>query len=93
MKTGRKIFVVLIVALFFISLAPMASAADGDKININTATAEQLTQLKRIGPKYAERIISYREANGPFAKVEDITKVKGIGPKTLEENLDTMTVE
>jgi len=93
MKTNRKILVILMATLFCISLVPMALAADGDKININTATAEQLTQLKRIGPKYAEKIIRYREANGPFAKVEDITKVKGIGPKTLEENIDVMTVE
>ncbi len=93
MKTSRKILVLMIVVLFCISMIPMALADDGDKININTATAEQLVKLKRIGPKYAERIIRYREANGPFATVEDIVKVKGIGPKTLEKNIDIMTVE
>ncbi len=93
MKTGRKLFILLIVALFCISIVPMAMADDGDKININTATAEELTKLKRIGPKFAERIIRYREANGPFKTVEDITKVKGIGPKTLEDNKDVITVE
>lgn len=67
MKTNRKILVIMMVTLFCISLVPMAPAADGDKININTATAEELTQLKRIGPKYAEKIIRYREANGPFS--------------------------
>ncbi len=93
MKTGRKILVLLIVSVFCMSIVPMAMADDGDKININTATVEQLVKLKRIGPKYAEKIIRYREANGPFATVEDITKVKGIGPKTLEENIDIITVE
>ncbi len=93
MKTSRKVFIVLIVALFCISLVPMALADGGGKININTATAKQLTKLKRIGPKYAEKIIQYREANGPFKTVADITKVKGIGPRTLEANIDAMTVE
>jgi len=93
MKTSKKVLVVLIVALFCISLVPVAMADDGDKININTATMEQLTKLKRIGPKYAERLIRYREANGPFKTVQNITKVKGIGPKTLEANMDIMTVE
>jgi len=93
MKTNRKILVIMMVTLFCISLVPVAMADDGDKININTATMEQLTKLKRIGPKYAERIIRYREANGPFKTVQDITKVKGIGSKTLEENIDVMTVE
>ena len=93
MKTNKKIIVLLIVSLFCLSIVSMAMADNGNKININTATMEQLVQLKRIGPKYAERIIDYREANGPFKTVEEIVKVKGIGPKTLEANIDVMTVE
>ncbi|RLC28044.1 MAG: hypothetical protein DRH32_09585 [Deltaproteobacteria bacterium] len=95
MKKKRIIPVLLVVAVFLMSMVPMAMADDddGDKININTATVEQLIKLKRIGSIYAEEIIRYREANGPFATVEDITKVKGIGQKTLEANIDVMTVE
>lgn len=93
MKTSRKILALLFIALFCISIVPMAIAGDNDKININTASAEELTKLKQIGPKYADKIISYREANGPFATVEDITKVKGIGQLTLKENIDILTVE
>jgi competence protein ComEA len=55
------------------------------KININTATIEQLEMLPRIGTKTAQLIIEHRTQNGPFKKVEDITSVKGIGEKTLEE--------
>jgi len=83
----------LVVILFMISMIPAALADEGKKINVNTATVEELVNLKRIGPKYAERIVQYREANGPFAKVEDITMVKGIGPKTLEVNKDVITVK
>jgi len=93
MKNYKKTLVLLVVILFMISMVPAALADKGEKININTATVEELVNLKRIGPKYAERIVQYRETNGPFVKVEDITKVKGIGPKTLEVNKDAITVK
>ena len=64
-----------------------------EKININTATVDELIQLKRIGPNLAERIIAYREENGPFMKTEDILNVRGIGPKFWDANQDRITVE
>jgi competence protein ComEA len=63
------------------------------KININKASLEELIQLKRIGPKYAKRIIDHREKNGPFKNPQDIMKVKGIGEKTYELNKDQITVQ
>ncbi len=93
MQNCKKILTFLVVVLFVISMVPVALADDGEKININTATVEELVNLKRIGPKYAERIVQYRDANGPFVKVEDIMMVKGIGPKTLEVNKDMIIVE
>ena len=63
------------------------------KLNINQASAEDLAQLKGIGPEYAARIVEYRAKNGPFEKVEDIMNVSGIGPKTFEENKDLITVK
>ena len=68
-------------------------AGDTDKINLNTASVEELMQLKRIGPTLAARIVEYRKNNGPFKKPEDIMKVKGIGPKTWELNKDRITTE
>lgn len=55
------------------------------KVNINTATLEQLEMLPRIGTKTAQSIIEYRTHNGLFEKAEDLTKVRGIGQKTVEE--------
>ncbi|MCH8055660.1 MAG: helix-hairpin-helix domain-containing protein [Deltaproteobacteria bacterium] len=65
----------------------------GGKININTASLKELTRLKRVGTKYAERIIKYREKNGAFEKPEDIIKVKGIGRKTFEANKGMITTQ
>jgi len=53
-------------------------------ININTASAEDLTSLKGIGEKTAQAIIEYREKNGAFKAIEDIKNVKGIGDKKFE---------
>jgi len=67
-------------------------AMEGAKININTASIEELTQLKGVGEKYAEAIVQFRKAHGAFKQVEDIVKVPGIGSKTLEANKDKITV-
>jgi competence protein ComEA len=61
-------------------------------ININTAITAELETLPRIGPTMAQRIVEYREANGPFAAIEEIQNVPGIGPATFEGLKDRITV-
>lgn len=63
------------------------------KVNINTANAEELDSLPGIGPELAQRIIAYRQAHGPFARIEDLDNVSGIGPSTLERLRDLITVQ
>ena len=81
----------MMVALAVLMINPVY-AEETEKININTAPIEELLRLKRIGPKYAQRIIDYREQN-PFKKPEDIAKVPGIGEKTFKENEDVIVVD
>jgi|GEM_PF-277478 len=69
-----------------------ALAKDEVKININKATVKELTKLKKVGPKVAEKIVDFREKNGPFKKPEDIMKVSGIGPKIFEQNKDIIII-
>jgi competence protein ComEA len=53
-------------------------------LNINTATAEQLTTLPMIGVKRAAEIVQFRTVNGPFTTVEDLANVPGIGDGTIK---------
>ncbi len=62
------------------------------KININTATKNQLSTLKGIGEAFAQRIIEKRQ-DKKFNSIEDIKNVKGIGDKTFEQIKDYITVE
>jgi competence protein ComEA len=61
-------------------------------VNINTATAQQLSALPGIGEGYARSIIEYRETNGSFETVEELLLVDGIGQTRLEAILDFITV-
>lgn len=59
-------------------------ASKEGKVNINTATVEELKTLKGVGEKKAEAIIEYRKKNGSFQTKEDLMKVRGIGKKLFE---------
>lgn len=64
-----------------------------DKVNINTASLEELQSLKGVGPATAKNIILYREEYGAFSDIEEIMNVKRIGEKTFAKIKDFITVE
>ena len=61
------------------------SAPVRERVNVNTASAEELETLTGIGPSLAEKIVKEREENGTFDSLEDLLRVKGIGESKLEE--------
>ena len=75
------------------TLTPAGSAQKGSTpVNINTATAEELQSLPRIGPAMAQRSIAWREAHGGFRSVDELDAVPGIGPSMLENLRPLVTV-
>ena len=97
-KEGKMInrrigLLVLMVVVVFLAGVISLYAGETDKININTASAEELTRLKGIGPSHAAKIVAYREENGPFKTPEDVIKVPGIGQKTFDSNAEFILVE
>jgi competence ComEA-like helix-hairpin-helix protein len=71
---------------------PGVAKADA-KVNINEATRAQLMKLSGVGPGTADRIISYRQAHGPFRRVQDLEKVEGVGKGVIERNEGRIAVK
>ena len=100
MKKSIVVALLCLVAIILTGFSPTFSADEGEQagrasgglVNINTATAEELTALDGIGKTYAERIVAFREAHGRFMTIEALKDVKGIGERILEKNRDKITV-
>ena len=87
MKKNRLVAAAL-AALFAVALSAgsafaAAKPAPAGKINLNTATADQLTAVPGIGEKLAARIVEHRQKNGSFKSVQELMNVKGVGEKSL----------
>ena len=81
----RKLYSIalILITLALGTTAFAADAATSGVVNINTAGAEQLSLLPRIGEKAAQRIIDYRTEHGPFKQPSDLMDVKGVGAKSF----------
>ena len=65
--------------------APPAAAPAAAPIDLNAASVEQLVAVPGIGKSLAQRIVDFRQKNGPFKSVDELLKVQGIGEKSLEK--------
>ncbi|MDY6971576.1 MAG: helix-hairpin-helix domain-containing protein [Thermodesulfobacteriota bacterium] len=93
MKKLKRFFSVIIVISVVMALFSVSPAQEAQRINLNKASVDELMQLEGIGEKLAQRIVEYRESQGPFEQIEDVAKVQGIGSKVLESNKDRIAVE
>lgn len=80
-------------ATFEIMTDGSESLTDSSKININTATAAELTRLSGIGKTKADQIVAWRNENGLFTEPGQLTQVKGIGQNTLHKIRDQISIE
>jgi len=72
---------------------PAISAQSAARININTASAEQIAStMSGVGESKAKAIVQYRKSNGKFKSMQDLEQVDGIGAKTIEKNKDKITL-
>jgi len=62
------------------------------KVNVNTATVQQLEELPGVGPALAARIVEYRQKSGGFKSTQELLNVKGIGEKSLQKPQPHVTV-
>ena len=65
----------------------------GEKLDLNTASAEELQKLPGIGPVLSEAIVAYRTEHGPFSRAEDLMNVPGIGQGRYAALAESVTVE
>ncbi|VAW53942.1 hypothetical protein MNBD_GAMMA06-1560 [hydrothermal vent metagenome] len=89
-----KLFYTLFLTLTLLfSSAAMSAQAPAEKVNINTANAEQIaTAMTGIGDNKAKAIVDYRSSHGKFKSVQDLENVGGIGTKTVEKNKGKITL-
>ena len=93
MDVIRKVSVILIFVVLVSFVSSFADAEHNSKVNINTATVQELMSLKGIGEKKARSIAEHREKIGSFATIEDLKDVKGIGGKIFNKIKDLIVVE
>lgn len=95
MKMHRFV-VACLAAVLAVSLssgvALAAKPAPTGKVNINTASVDQLTTLPGVGPKLAARIVEYRQKSGAFKSAQELMNVQGIGEKNFQSLQSYLTV-
>ena len=76
-----------------LAAAPFATSALDGVVNLNTASAEELSLLPGVGPSRARAIIELRQQRGGFKRVEDLLEVKGIGESSLAKLKPYLAIE
>jgi competence protein ComEA len=91
--TMKKLIPIIVLVLMAVTtVAIAADSGPAGVVNVNTATADELQLLPRVGPALAGRILDFRDANGPFEGVEELVAVRGIGETSLEKLKPFVTV-
>jgi len=92
MPNKRLIAVCVTLLVIFAFLGPVWGQ-EAERVNINTASAQELAKLKKVGPKCAVRIVEHRQKYGPFKLTEELMEVPGIGPGTYNRIKDQIIAQ
>ena len=90
---GSKRFIAILTALLVIFTFIGPVYGRDERININKATAQELAKLQKVCPKFAVRIVEYRQKYGPFKLTEELMEIRGIGPHTYDKIRDQIIAQ
>jgi len=91
MKFFSKSLTCLLLFLLLLSVGNFQAVA-ADKLDVNSATVEQLVEIKGVGEVIAQRIVDYRQQHNGFTSLAELNEVKGIGDKKLEQMTPYLTL-
>ena len=92
MRCKRFVAALAVLLVIFAFMGPVYGR-DGERINVNKASAEELAKLQKVGPKFAVRIIEHRQKYGPFKLTEELMEIRGIGPHTYDKIKDQIIAQ
>lgn len=82
------------ISALILGLVFALSALAAGKVNINSASAEEIAAaLNGVGLSKAEKIVEYRQQNGPFEHIDELVNVKGIGLRTVDRNREAISLQ
>ena len=80
-------------SLLLTTILLFSTSAFAEKVNINTANAQQIASaMNGIGESKAKAIVEYRSSHGKFKSIDSLQNVDGVGEKTVEKNKDKITL-
>lgn len=90
-RDGQQIHIPALGEMFAVPTGMSDATVFDELVDMNTATVEQLSELPGIGPALAQRIVDYRNANGPFKSFDDLDLVSGIGASIITNLRERVT--
>jgi competence protein ComEA len=90
---SKQIFAVCVALFVIFAVLGPVWGQEAERVNINKASAQELAKLKKVGPKYAVRIVEHRQKYGPFKLTEELMEVPGIGFGTYNRIKDQIIAQ
>ena len=93
MMPFKQLIAICVTLLVIFAFLGPVWGQEAERLNINKASAQELAKLKKVGPKYAVRIVEHRQKYGPFKLTEELLEVPGIGPGTYNRIKDQIIAQ